>query len=120
MTLHHQTKTFLELLASRGEPPLEQMTPLEARAMIHKYYVASEHPIFSQRNIDAGGVPARLYSPSSEKNLGLCVFIHGGGWVFHNLDDYDDVCRRIAMQSGHAVLSIDYRLAPEFAFPVPL
>ena len=120
MTLHHQTKTFLELLASRGEPPLEQMTPTEARAMIRKYYVASEHPIFSQRNIDAGGVPARLYSPSSEKNLGLCVFIHGGGWVFHNLDDYDDVCRRIAMQSGHAVLSIDYRLAPEFAFPTPL
>ena len=120
MTLHHQTKTFLELLASRGEPPLEQMTPTEARAMIRKYYVASEHPIFSQRNIDAGGVPARLYSPSSEKNLGLCVFIHGGGWVFHNLDDYDDVCRRIAMQSGHAVLSIDYRLVPEFAFPTPL
>jgi len=120
MTLHHQTKTFLELLDSRGEPPLEQMTPTEARAMIRKYYVASEHPIFSQRNIDAGGVPARLYSPSNEKNLGLCVFIHGGGWVFHNLDDYDDVCRRIAMQSGHAVLSIDYRLAPEFPFPTPL
>ncbi|NBR99954.1 MAG: alpha/beta hydrolase [Actinobacteria bacterium] len=61
-----------------------------------------------------------MYSPSSEKNLGLCVFIHGGGWVFHNLDDYDDVCRRIAMQSGHAVLSINYRLAPEFPFPTPL
>ena len=120
MTLHHQTKTFLELLASRGEPPLEQMTPTEARAMIRKYYVASEYPIFESRDVNAGGVPARLYLPSSEKNLGLCVFIHGGGWVFHNLDDYDDVCRRIAMQSGHAVLSIDYRLAPEFAFPTPL
>jgi len=58
--------------------------------------------------------------PSDEKNLGLCIFIHGGGWVFHTLDDYDDVCRRIAVQSGHAVLSIDYRLAPEFAFPVPV
>ena len=120
MTLHYQTKTFLELLASRGEPPLEQMTPTEARAMVRKYYVASEHPIFASRDVDAGGVPARLYSPSSEKNLGLCVFIHGGGWVFHNLDDYDDVCRRLAMQSGHAVLSINYRLAPEFPFPTPL
>ena len=120
MTLHHQTKTFLELLASRGEPPLEQMTPTEARAMIRKYYVASEYPIFESRDVNAGGVPARLYLPSSEKNLGLCVFIHGGGWVFHNLDDYDDVCRRIAMQSGHAVLSINYRLAPEFPFPTPL
>ncbi len=52
--------------------------------------------------------------------MGLCIFIHGGGWVFHTLDDYDDVCRRLAMQSGHAVLSIDYRLAPEFPFPTPL
>ena len=120
MTLHHQTKTFLELLASRGEPPLEQMTPIEAREMSRKYYVASEFPIFASRDVDAGGVPARLYLPSSEKNLGLCVFIHGGGWVFHNLDDYDDICRRLAMQSGHAVLSIDYRLAPEFPFPTPL
>ena len=120
MTLHHQTKTFLELLASRGEPPLEKMTPVEAREMTLRYYVPSDFEIFSSRNVDAGGVPARLYLPSDEKNLGLCVFIHGGGWVFHTLDDYDDVCRRIAVQSGHAVLSIDYRLAPEFAFPVPL
>ena len=120
MTLHHQTKTFLELLASRGEPPLEKITPVEAREMTLRYYVPSDFKIFSSRNVDAGGVPARLYLPSDEKNLGLCVFIHGGGWVFHTLDDYDDVCRRIAVQSGHAVLSIDYRLAPEFAFPVPL
>ena len=120
MTLHHQTKTFLELLASRGEPPLEKITPVESREMTLRYYVPSDFEIFSSRNVDAGGVPARLYLPSDEKNLGLCVFIHGGGWVFHTLDDYDDVCRRIAVQSGHAVLSIDYRLAPEFAFPVPL
>ena len=73
MTLHHQTKTFLELLASRGEPPLEQMTPTEAREMSRKYYVASEYPIFASRDVNAGGVQARLYSPSSEKNLGLCV-----------------------------------------------
>lgn len=120
MTLHHQTKTFLGLLAARTEPPLEKMTPAEAREMTLRYYVPSEYPIFSRRDIDAGGVPARLYLPSAEKNLGLCIFIHGGGWVFHTLDDYDDVCRRLAMQSGHAVLSIDYRLAPEFPFPTPL
>lgn len=120
MTLHHQTKTFLELLASRGEPPLEQMTPVEAREMGLKYYVPSEFEIFSSRDIDAGGVPARLYLPSAEKNLGLCVFIHGGGWVFGTLDGHDDVCRRIAVQSGHAVLSVDYRMAPEFPFPTPL
>ena len=120
MTLHLQTKTFLELLASRGEPALETMTPVEAREMTLRYYIPSDYEIFSRRDVDAGGVPARLYLPSAERNLGLCIFIHGGGWVFHTLDDYDDVCRRLAMQSGQAVLSIDYRLAPEFPFPTPL
>ena len=120
MTLHVQTKALLDLLAMRAEPALETMTPVEAREMTLRYYIPSDYEIFSRRDVDAGGVPARLYFPSAEKNLGLCIFIHGGGWVFHTLDDYDDVCRRLAVQSGQAVLSIDYRLAPEFAFPTPL
>ncbi|MFM8954810.1 MAG: alpha/beta hydrolase [Actinomycetota bacterium] len=120
MTLHLQTQNFLNLFAARPEPPLEQMTPTEAREMGLRYYIPSTFPIFSMRDIDAGGVPARLYLPSAEKNLGLCVFIHGGGWVIGTLDGYDDTCRRLAVQSGCAVLSVDYRLAPEFPFPTPL
>lgn len=120
MTLHLQTKVFLELFDSRPEPPLEQMTPVEAREMGLRYYIPSDFKIFSSRDVDAGGVPARLYLPSAEKNLGLCVFMHGGGWVIGTLDGYDDVCRRIAVQSGQAVLSVDYRMAPEFPFPTPL
>jgi len=120
MTLHLQTKVFLELFNSRPEPPLEQMTPVEAREMGLRYYIPSDFKIFSSRDVDAGGVPARLYLPSAEKNLGLCVFMHGGGWVIGTLDGHDDVCRRIAAQSGQAVLSIDYRMAPEFPFPTPL
>ena len=120
MTLHLQTQNFLALLASRPEPPLEKMTPVEAREMQLRYYIPSAFKIFSSRDIDAGGVPARFYLPSAERNLGLCVFMHGGGWVIGTLDSHDDVCRRIAVQSGHAVLSIDYRMAPEFPFPTPL
>ena len=120
MTLHLQTQNFLALLASRPEPPLEKMTPVEAREMQLRYYRPSDYEIFSRRDIDAGGVPARLYLPSAEKNLGLCVFMHGGGWVIGTLDSHDDVCRRIAVQSGQAVLSVDYRMAPEFPFPTPL
>ncbi len=120
MTLHLQTKVLLDLLAMRAEPALETMTPVEAREMGLRYYIASDYPIFSRRDIDAGGVPARLYLPSAEKNLGLCVFMHGGGWVIGSLDGHDDVCRRLAMLSGQAVLSVDYRMAPEFPFPAPL
>lgn len=120
MTLHIQTANVLELIASLGDPPLETMTPIEARAMVLKYQVESNEPIFATKNIDAGGVPARLYLPSNSPNLGLCIYFHGGGWVFGTLDGYEDVCRCLANLSGHAVLSVDYRLAPEFAFPAPL
>jgi acetyl esterase len=51
------------------------------------------------------------------KDLGLIVFFHGGGWVIGDLNSHDGVCRSLANKSGHAVLSVNYRLAPEHKFP---
>jgi len=45
------------------------------------------------------------------------VHLHGGGFVFHDVDVHDRVCRRFANRLGIAVLSVDYRLAPEHRFP---
>jgi acetyl esterase len=72
------------------------------------------------REIDAGGVPARLYRPSDEPGIGLFVYFHGGGWVLGDLETHDQIARRLAVESGHAVLSVAYRLAPEHPFPVGL
>ena len=74
-------------------------------------------PVHEVRDLDAGGVPARLYRPGSDDGLGLLVYLHGGGWVIGDLESHDNVCRSLANRSGHAVLSIDYRLAPEHPFP---
>jgi len=60
---------------------------------------------------------ARLYHPGGKP--GLLVFYHGGGWVTGSLATHHDLCLRIAAQSGVAVASVDYRLAPEHAYPVP-
>ncbi len=51
---------------------------------------------------------------------GLLVYLHGGGFISGNLDTHDDLCRRLSRGSGCAVLAIDYRLAPEHAYPAPL
>jgi acetyl esterase len=72
------------------------------------------------RDLEAGGIPARLYRPRAGDGLGLLVFLHGGGWVIGDLDSHDNVCRALANGSGHAVLSVEYRLAPEFPFPAGL
>ena len=65
--------------------------------------------------IEIEGVISRLYSPKllieklSDDNStspGLCIFIHGGGFVLGDLDCYDDNCRRLCYLSGHKIFSI--------------
>jgi acetyl esterase len=67
----------------------------------------------------AGPIRARWYVPANPVD-GLIVFYHGGGWVLGTLDGYDPVARRLASASGYALLSIDYRTAPEHPFPAPV
>ena len=47
----------------------------------------------------------------------VLVWLHGGGWVLGNTRSYDPICTAIAHAAGVLVLSIDYRLAPEFRAP---
>lgn len=61
---------------------------------------------------------ARRYLPEGcAAPAPVLIYLHGGGWVFGNLDTHDTICRRLAAGSGCAVLSLDYRLAPEHPFP---
>jgi acetyl esterase len=65
-----------------------------------------------------GPVAARFYSPHEHGiPRPLLVFFHGGGWMLGSVDSYDTVCRRLAIKGDCAVLSVDYRLAPETTFP---
>lgn len=65
----------------------------------------------------AGDIPARLYKPRDGEALPLLVFLHGGGFVLCSLDTHDNFCRALAKAGDCAVLSVDYRLAPEHRFP---
>ena len=65
----------------------------------------------------AGPIPARHYRPPDIGPAPLLVFYHGGGFVFGDLDSYHDLCHRICRDAAVAVLSVDYRLAPEHKAP---
>jgi acetyl esterase len=69
----------------------------------------------SVHDVDAGGVPARLYVPGD--GAPVVVYLHGGGWVLGGLDTHDGLCRALADRSACAVLAVDYRLAPEHPYP---
>lgn len=69
----------------------------------------------------AGTIPARLYRADTAPVAGpALVYFHGGGFVLGTLNGVDGLCRALAAGSGWAVLSVDYRLAPENPYPSAL
>ena len=67
-------------------------------------------------------IPVRIFFPTLEQcfNAPILLFFHGGGWVTGNIDSYDKVCGNLARATKHIVVSVDYRLAPEYPFPAAL
>lgn len=70
--------------------------------------------------VHGGAIRVRLYEPAGARPRPLHVFLHGGGWCVGDLDQRDPRCRTIATEASCTVASVDYRMAPENAFPVPL
>ncbi|EON19254.1 alpha/beta hydrolase [Cupriavidus necator] len=62
---------------------------------------------------------ARLFRPAGETAPRLVVYFHGGGWVIGSPQTHHTVAALLAADTGCAVASVDYRLAPEHAFPAP-
>jgi acetyl esterase/lipase len=121
-SVHPQAQQILDGKAASGEPPLWELTLDEARAVAEadNAMIPAGPDLESVRDIvipsQAGGLPARVYSPSSSAP-GLALYYHGGGWVVGTLDGWDASVRNLAVASGCDVVSVDYRLAPEHVFP---
>lgn len=66
-----------------------------------------------------GGLLVRTYTPTAAGAgpFPVIVYYHGGGWVIGSLDVYEPSCKALAEKTGAVVVSVDYRLAPEYKFP---
>ncbi|MEJ8821233.1 alpha/beta hydrolase [Variovorax humicola] len=114
----------VERMARAGNPPLHTMTPEDAKAAYEKgagVLEVAKPPIarvedFSIPARDGHAIPARLYAPS-DASLSVLVYFHGGGFTVGNIGTHDTLCRVLSRDSGCAVVSVDYRLAPEHKFP---
>ena len=80
---------------------------------------------------DGATLPVRIYTPQAEdpsnpsdrsgpSEQRVVTFLHGGGWVLGDLDSHDRACRTLAASLDSLVVSVGYRLAPEFPYPAPL
>lgn len=116
-----------EKMATR--PPLHSVTPDQMRVRAKAEFVPwNADPVPLRRVTDftlpagSGGraIPVRLYEPDDRDTAGCVVHFHGGGWTIGDLDLEDAPLRWMARAGRFAVLSVDYRLAPEHPFPAAL
>lgn len=80
---------------------------------IKKEYRTLDHKIM----VEGREIPVRVFLPEESEKTRVLIFFHGGGWVTGDIDSYTNVCRNMANQTQHIVVSVDYRLAPENPFP---
>ena len=122
MTLHPQAAGLLQMTRESGGKPLSEGSVEDARGVMAMIagMVGAGPEVASVEDlvIPAEGreIPARRYLPR-EDAAGVAVYFHGGGWLMGTLDDFDATARKLAVESGYEILSVDYRLAPEHPFP---
>lgn len=98
----------VELRRVYSEQRIRMLPPAPPVPVVHDLTIPSHD----------GPVAARFYRPHDDTTAcPLLVFFHGGGWMLGSVNSYDTVCRRLAIKSNCAVLSVEYRLAPETTFP---
>ena len=121
MSLDRDTRKYVEAMSALGKidfnnVPVEQMRAVNLQMAItaRKEEVSEmkDHFISSDRK-----VWMREYVPKKILGHGTILFIHGGGFVFGGVEEYDAFVRHLANASGLRVFSLAYRLAPEFTFP---
>lgn len=69
-------------------------------------------------DIKLNDITLRIFDPNNKSKI--LIYIHGGGWVSGNLDTHCNICYKLAEKLNRKVISIGYRLAPEYPFPAGL
>jgi acetyl esterase len=108
----------------RTDPNWQEMT---SRPMVQtRAWVRAVTPMLGtpeMQHVEDFGVPAggtdiglRLYQPGPQPHA-IIVWAHGGGFALGSVNEIDNFARALAKESGCAIASVDYRLAPEHKFP---
>jgi acetyl esterase len=126
MTLDPAVQMLLTMMEAAPKIDYATATPEAARAVFNNP-IPFGAPVSIGRTqdvkiaLEGRTLDARLYVPEGAgDNPALTLYFHGGGWVIGTIDTHDATCRALAGASKAAVLSVDYRLAPEYPYPLPL
>lgn len=124
MPLDPRIQGMLEAMAGMEIPPMESLDAPSMRAAFNTPMpAAQQEAVGAVENLTIptadAPLPARLYRPQAGQPRAVLAYFHGGGWVIGTLDTHDQTCRLLCNALQAVVVSVDYRLAPEFPFPIP-
>lgn len=109
-----ETVDIVDVPPAKGRELIDRKASLAAGRKVQVGHVV-EHEV--------AGVRVRHYRPDGvnlSESIATIVYFHGGGWTLGSLDSHDNTCRYLCARAGVAVISVDYRLAPEHPFPAGL
>ncbi|MCU8408706.1 alpha/beta hydrolase [Vibrio vulnificus] len=112
-------RELVEEFQSNGKPCPSAQTIADRRAgYIGSIVLAGESPKIESEYLDViNSIPVKIYRPTDEGNLPITVYFHGGCFISGGFETHDAQLRQIALLSNSIVICIQYRLAPEHAYP---
>ena len=122
--LSRETRTFLKKLNGAGGPPLETLTPIQARQVLSDAQSSVDVDIsgvdVAERIItnDGYAVKLNIVRPEGVKEkLPVFIFIHGGGWVLGDYPTHQRMVRDLVVLSGAAAVFVNYTPTPDAQYP---
>jgi acetyl esterase/lipase len=101
--------------------PRASVGPRSLKAIRFGTSVLAKIPAKNVAVASLGAISVRVHRPvRTEQPVPALLWIHGGGYVFGTAAQDDALCRSLAQNVGMVVAAVEYRLAPEHPFPVPL
>jgi acetyl esterase len=119
---HPQVQSLLTMMDSQPVPSSDALSvPAARRQMEELFEDMAMESVGTVQDLEipgpGGPLPVRFTLPEGAGPHPVLVYLHGGGFVLGSLDSHDNICRVITNRAECAVLSVDYRLAPEHPFP---
>jgi acetyl esterase len=121
MPITAEIDELLRQIQTAGIKPFHQSQVEEVRSVVESFQ-SMQKPVEKQMQTTdieyQPGTYLRIYKPeSTTEKLPVLVYYHGGGFVAGSLNVADESCHILAEMNKHIVVSVDYRLAPEYPFP---
>lgn len=125
MPVDAQVQAIIDGMSAGGVSEFAELGHLAVRELCESMllpFEAGELSSIEDRviSLNDAAIPVRIYTPLGSGPFPVVMYFHGGGWTIGSLNTHDPICRALSTWSACVVVSVHYRLAPEFPFPIPL